>query len=171
LPGNTPAEAREAFHAPLRRCLDCITTDQLYARPRRPGDTELLTLTRHPLPLRSAQLGRVQLALSHWYRLTRDGPWHATTTGYEYRLIFGEHQELAAWHWHPAPLPGPDFPHLHITNEPLTRRAHLPTGRVSIESVLRLLIDDLGVPARRADYAEVFGAAERDFIEYRRWHA
>jgi hypothetical protein len=37
--------------------------------------------------------------------------------------------------------------------------------------VLRLLIDDLGVPTRRDDYADVLDEAERKFIDYRRWHA
>jgi hypothetical protein len=94
-----------------------------------------------------------------------------STVGYEYRLTRGQGGELAAWHWHPAPLPGPDFPHLHIAGETLNRHAHLPTGRVRFESVLRLLIDDLGVPSRRTDYAEVLYTAERLFIQHRRWHA
>jgi hypothetical protein len=50
----------------------------------------------------------------------------------------------------------------------------VPTGRVSIESVLRLLLIDLAVPARPAhitDVAKVLDDCERPFIEHRRWHA
>jgi hypothetical protein len=64
-----------------------------------------------------------------------------------------------------------DYPHAHVACDMLTSAAHLPTGRVSIESVLRLLLDDLGVTARRRDYAKVLDDAERPFIRHRRWHA
>jgi len=40
---------------------------------------------------------------------------------------------------------------------------------VSIESVLRLLLDDLGVSAKRDDWAQILDAAEAPFIKYRRW--
>jgi hypothetical protein len=138
----------------------------------RPGEIETLALSRHPLPLRAETIGGIQLVLSHRFRTAADetGEWHVSTIGYEYRLTRDTGQELIAWHWHPAPLPGPDFPHLHAAGTALGH-AHLPTGRVSMESVLRLLIDDLGVPARRADYADVLATAERAFIEHRRWHA
>lgn len=41
----------------------------------------------------------------------------------------------------------------------------------SIESVLRMLVDDLRVPTIREDFREIFEVAERNFIEHRRWHA
>jgi hypothetical protein len=52
---------------------------------------------------------------------------------------------------------------------PITRRAHLPTGRVSVESVLRLLLHDLGVTARRDDWGEVLDDAEPRYLTHRRW--
>jgi hypothetical protein len=102
--------------------------------------------------LDSGHLGEIQLMLTHSFRLVQDAPhdWRVRTAGYEYRINDADGRELAAWHWHPAPFPGPDFPHLHIAAASLGH-THLPTGRVSIESVLRLLIDDLKVPSRRTD--------------------
>jgi hypothetical protein len=125
------------------------------------------------MPLRSKRVGGINLVLSHWFRTVADesGIWYVSTTGYEYRLTLETGTELAAWHWHPAPLPDPDFPHLHMTTDLLGRKAHLPTGRVSIESVFRLLINDLSVSSRRSDYEDVLSESERAFIEYRRWHA
>lgn len=139
----------------------------------RPGDVETLALSQHPLPLQSAALGDIHLVLSHWFRAEAGdfGEWHVSTVGYEYRLTTAAGAELVAWHWHPAPLPGPDLPHLHAASGPLSHKAHLPTGRVSIESVFRLLVNDLGVPVRRDDHTHVLDEAERVFIEHRRWHA
>jgi hypothetical protein len=39
-------------------------------------------------------------------------------------------------------------------------RAHLPTGRIGLEHVLRLAIRDLGVEARRDDWREVLDEAQ-----------
>ena len=135
------------------------------------GDPLALTLSREPLRLRSAPIGTVQLRLRQRFRVVRDGPtrFHVSTESYFYRLDDATGRELAAWHWHPGQLV--DYPHAHVTCDTLTSAAHLPTGRVSIESVLRLLLDDLGVTAKRADYTNVLDEAERPFIQHRRWHA
>ena len=97
--------------------------------------------------------------------------WHVSTVAYEYKLSRAEgDNELLSWHWHPST--GTPFPHLHMTGAGgIGRKMHVPSGRVSIESVLRMLIRELGVPARRADWAAVIDAAEGAFIKYRRWHA
>lgn len=175
MPGRNPSQAREAFLAPLRRCLSCVTDAQFYVRTDGIGRTAL-TLSEFPLKLRSASLGGVELMLTHSFRTVagESGDWHVSTTGYEYRLNDHAGQELVAWHWHPAPRPGPDFPHLHVASEPLTRHVHLSAGRVSIESVLRLLLADLRVKPRRDhahDWAQVLDECEEDFIKHRRWHA
>jgi hypothetical protein len=83
--------------------------------------------------LDSGQLGEVQLMLTHSFRLVQDAPhdWHVSTAGYEYRINGADGRELATWHWHPAPFPGPDVPHLHVPAASLNH-THLPTGRVSI---------------------------------------
>ena len=65
-------------------------------------------------------------------------------------------------------------PHLHASAGPINRRVHVPTGRVSLESVIRLLLGDLQVPATReraADSTQVLDECEAPFIEHRRWHA
>ena len=67
-----------------------------------------------------------------------------------------------------------DYPHLHSSGGTLGKAIHLPTGRVSIESVLRLLLTDLTVKPTQQhenDYAEILWESERRFIEHRRWHA
>jgi hypothetical protein len=172
LPGRTAAEAREAVLVPLRKALSCITDAQFIRSPEgaNGADIEALTISQEPLHLSSGPLGNIQLALRQRFRAVQESrsEWHVSTVAYYYRIADSEGRELAAWHWHPASVA---FPHLHCNNSVIGRRAHLPTGRVSIESVLRLLIDDLGVPTRRDDYADVLDEAERKFIDYRRWHA
>ena len=125
--------------------------------------------------LRTASGDRLQFLLAHQFRLVEDKPpgWRVSTVAYDYRLNDDTGREILSWHWHPAPLKGVDYPHLHVAAAPPGRHAHLPTGRVSVESVLRLLLTDLKVLRTRDhenDFEDVLDASERDFIEYRSWH-
>jgi hypothetical protein len=174
MPGRTPAEARERFAAPLRRALACITNAQIIVSARgEPGEPEALTMSQDPLRLRSTSGAGYHLRLRQQFHLVRDGrEWRVTTDAYQYRLDDGAGQELASWHWHPAT--GNQHPHLHVSGGPIGGSTHLPTGRVSMESVLRMLLIDLGVQPTR-DHADnflsVLEASEGPFIKHRRWHA
>jgi hypothetical protein len=162
--------------APLKRSLSCVTAAQLFVSSiSRPGDdTEALVLSQDPLSLVSGRLGSaVSLQLRHQFRYVKEQEhrWHVSTVAYLYRLDNSTGHELVSWHWHPATVA---YPHLHVASGVLDKRVHLPTGRVSIESVLRMLLTDLDVaPAHdhAGDYLEVLEASERPFIEHRRWHA
>lgn len=59
-------------------------------------------------------------------------------------------------------------PHLHIAHGPLAK-AHLPTRRVGVEAVLRLLLVDLGARARRGDWKDVLDDVEDAFHEWQTW--
>ncbi len=118
--------------------------------------------------------GGLQVKLIQRYRLAQREDvreWHTSTLAYEYKFADADGRELMSWRWHPQT--GFDRPHLHICGGPASRKAHLPTGRVSVEAVIRLLLTDFGVPpapAHAADYTGVLDAAERDFVTHRRWH-
>jgi hypothetical protein len=170
LPGRNPHQAREAFLGPLRRALSCITADQLYIPDKNAGEVEALTLSRDPLPLHSPHIGIVQFVLGHQFRLVQDpDSWHVSTVAYRYHLLNEAGRELIAWHWHPGT--GNGRPHIHMQADPIERRVHIPTGRVSIEAVLRMLLADLQVAARRDDFAQVLDETEEKFIQHRRWHS
>jgi len=174
LPGRTPQQARDAFLVPLRRALSCVAAARLFApRGKEPGDIEALSLSEDPLRLHSARIGPLQFFIGHQYKLVQDGrhAWHVSTVRYVYHLADEEGRELIGWHWHPA---SSAYPHLHVPAEPIGRRMHVPTGRVSLESVIRFLLDDLEVPATRDrinDYAQVLNECEAPFVQHRRWHA
>ncbi len=71
-----------------------------------------------------------------------------------------------------------DFPHLHIGSSILqselpvaNRRFHLlhvPTMRLSIETIVRFAIDELGVKSRNPDWREQLATNDALFEEYRR---
>ena len=174
MPGRSRAQARDSFLAPLKRSLSCVTNSQLYVPETTSASGDVLgalTLSEEPLVLRSDRLGgNILLELRHQFRYVkeREHRWHVSTVGYLYQLYDEAGQELVSWHWHPE---SNAYPHLHAASGVLDKRIHLPTGRMSIESLLRMLLTDFAVHPRRDDFMEVLAKAEEPFIEHRRWHA
>ena len=97
---------------------------------------------------------------------------------YQYRLLDRDERELLVYHWQPGDAyRGPDDPHLHVSASLSAQisaidrqsidldKLHLTTGRVSLASVVRMLITEFGIAPRRHDWAEVLDRAERVFQE------
>ena len=65
---------------------------------------------------------------------------------------------ILAYHWHPVGVSPVTAPHLHLGGQLMdvdVGKAHLPTGVVSLQAVLRLAIADLGVAPLRDEWREV----------------
>ena len=77
-------------------------------------------------------------------------------------------RELAGWHWHPGGSSPWRQPHLHVAGGRFGE-CHLPTGRVSLEEVLRLLLAELDVRPLRDDWPAVLDEVEAAFREWRTW--
>jgi hypothetical protein len=63
---------------------------------------------------------------------------------------------------------------MHVAGGIMPKQIHLPTGRVTMESVLRLLLIDLrvaSVKGHATDYEKILAKAEGDFVGHRSWHA
>jgi len=78
-----------------------------------------------------------------------------------------------SYHWHPNPkVPGP---HAHLGHTQLadhavlSQKAHYPTGRVSLESVVRACITEYGVTALNDDWDKALALREGDFLRHRTW--
>ncbi len=101
------------------------------------------------------------------------GPWKVETVAYSYVVTFGG-QELLAFHWNPTGAGAVTRPHVHIgpaagcSNDALSG-AHLPTGRIALEDVLRVLVEKLGVQPLRADWSDVFDATQAGHEQWRTW--
>ena len=103
----------------------------------------------------------------------RGGGWKVSTQKYIYRVDTvepGGGDALFEWHWHP---PMRFDPHVHVRADHAElgdiHAFHLPTARVSFESVVRFLIQDLGVAAR-AGWVDQLAETEEAFRQFRTWH-
>jgi hypothetical protein len=172
--GRTPHEAIQNYLRPLQLALSCVTSAVLVQHS---GDPNVLTLPGG----NAARLGgesKLMLRFVQHYGVVEAagerGPWKASIEQYAYALEDRESRELLAYHWHPATTARIAWPHLHMgpaagVRDELLQRAHLPTGRVSFEDFLSLVIRDLGVKPRRRDWEQVLRQTQRAFERYRTW--
>jgi hypothetical protein len=102
--------------------------------------------------------------------------WRVTTRMYQYRLLDRAERELLVYHWQPGDaFLGPDHPHVHVSSALLANvtaidtetidltSLHLTTGRVSLEAVIRMLIEEFSVAPQRADWRETLTRTEAVF--------
>ena len=80
------------------------------------------------------------------------------SVGYRYELGHADGPMILAYHWHPVGVSPVTTPHLHLGGQVAgldLSKAHLPTGIVGLDDVLRFAIVDLGVEPLRGDWREV----------------
>lgn len=180
LAGRTPALAVEAFLEPLRRSLSCVTQSIIRVSGYHPTPDPLVLVLGDggPVSLRGEQ--DTFLTVGQRYRLVEDvgprGPWKVQTAGYLYAVDDGERREILAYHWHPEGPSTITTPHLHLgpgaeISRPDLPAAHLPSGRVSVEEVIRLLIVHLGVAPLRDDWRDIVDEAQAQHEAWRTWPA
>lgn len=82
---------------------------------------------------------------------------------------------VVAFHHHPSqpetetPEGWVTYPHIHVETglTPVTRQSHIPSGQVSLPSVVRFLITQLEVVPRRADWDAVLNEGEQGLVAAR----
>lgn len=141
-------------------------------RPAAVGEVEVLILSEDPVRIPLNTGGALYLTVDQQYRLVEaeglSGPWKASTRAYRYQLQDQDDRELAAWHWHPVGRSKERRPHLHVGDGPLTG-LHLPSGRVGVEAVLRLLLSELDARPQRSNWEQVLDQVDEAFRTWRTW--
>jgi hypothetical protein len=165
-----------------------VTTERLLVTPAGYATNTLYAVTfpkGDPVRLRdvSGAWSDYKLGLQHQYEIVvetdsvkGDGA-RITTVSYEYYIFDSQDSELLAFHWAPGErFQSPDHPHIHVT-APLTiktdqfgttrqqrlDRIHIPTGRISLESVMRLLIAEFGIKPVFPNWSERLNRTEAVF--------
>jgi hypothetical protein len=164
--GKTSRQALNSFLAPLQRALSCVTDAVLYCRLA-PGARLDGTATLLPQTRLKAVTETFYLSVTLYFRFIEGtgapGPYRVTTTAYYYSLFDSDEREIIAYHWHPHGDIA--FPHLHICagariGRADLRDAHIPTGRIALEDLLRMAITEFGVVPRRDDWREALAQTQ-----------
>lgn len=173
--GRNPAEAVENYRGPLQRALSCAILAVLNVRGGyQPGREHGLTLGDGGVqPLRGVNLS---FSIAQRYRIVEDptpgqGPWRVQTTSYSYSLETRDEQEVLRYDWHPFAEGEISFPHVHLgagarVGLPELRVAHLPTGRISVEQFVDLLLTDFGAEALKDDWRTILAQTSQGFSDW-----
>lgn len=138
---------------------------------------EFVSLERRGAPLQLYGASRLEISIFHSYTFEPTAGERRSVTirsrDYAYQILVRDGPELIAVHWHPGREDQPDFPHVQITGQAgmvsIQKRHHIPTGRVSLESVIRFAIEELGVRPLRPDWDRVLAAGQAAFDARRTW--
>jgi hypothetical protein len=159
-------DARRALLRSFQRTPSCFSWAVVTGGSSGEGEPEYIEIPQRFVPLS----GRHQLEfwLRHSYELRQqDGMRTALTTEYSFQLRERTGPEIIAFHWHPNQENQLRFPHLHIRSRTgsvdISRRRHVPTGVVSLSSVVRFALVEHGVRPLRADWEQVLNVGEQHF--------
>jgi hypothetical protein len=176
VPGKTPREAVQNYVTPLQQAVSCVSKAVLRPSGYDPSDEPLVLLSQQ-MPDRLATTD-LYFDVAQWFRIIEDpanGPWRVTTEGYKYTIETEDGEEILGYHWHPRSLSHIREPHLHLgtgarigRSELETAKAHLPTGRVSMEDFIQLLIEVFAAHPRR-DWRTILKATGDLFWKYASW--
>lgn len=143
-----------------------------------PPQAQTLVTTPFPVEVDSAALGTIALAPTQVFEVVPDDrverrEFRVHTLGYTYMVGTDPSFETALLQWHSHGYAGRPEPHVHVhsNDHPLGRLAkfHVPTGRVSFESIIRFLIQDLEVVPAQSRWSETLEDCERRFVKHRTW--
>jgi hypothetical protein len=168
-------EARRASLALFQRAISCISKAVIERGHSGEGVADFWSLENRYIPLGGRD--RLEFSFYHPYAVHQslDAPVRSVvhSSGYFYQVREQTGQKVIAFHWHPGRRGQPDFPHLHVTSHVggvhISAKSHVPTGRVSLESVVRFLIEELHVRPLRRDWEQVLEEGERHFHDRRSW--
>jgi hypothetical protein len=181
VPGKTPYEAYQQFVKPIERAVACVARTKLLIAPRGHSLGTQYTMffpNGDPVALRGE--ARLLLDLGLTYEIVEDtsivgGPFRVTTRGYQHSLSSSNGLEIVGYHWHPSGKSHELRPHVHIGSSQLRdqavlrNKAHVMTGRCSIEQVIRTAIQ-LGASPACADWSDRLDEGHEIFVKYRSWH-
>lgn len=181
MPGRTPQEAVQAFLEPLQDIISCVAHAKITLSPdgrHKIGRVHGMTLNNGtPVALKGSP--RLLLRIQMQYEIVplpaddERGKWKVSTRAYNYELQTDDYRAVFSYHWHPTSRVV--RPHIHIGTSQLakdavlTHKHHMATDRVSLESVVRVCIEEAGVEPLRPDWDQVLTIREGNFELYRRW--
>jgi hypothetical protein len=140
-----------------------VTHDHL-AQREAPDEHRTLQFTQRWIRLAGSP--GIELSMLHTFRVAR-GQAQASAYYYDLRLPGGS--DLFQFHWHPH-IDRVPWPHVHARMTPgVAARHHIPTSRVSLESVIRFTILELGVRPMLDNWRDILDANERVFAARLSW--
>ena len=173
MPGRTPHQAVDRFLSPLQLAVSCVSNNVVVHRGEHILNQPCTILVGEGGSIKLRGRSKLILNITLNYEIVRDpneaGSHKIHTTAYSYSIRDRQNKELLRYDWHPAIDPNITYPHLHIEDSKW-KKFHLPTSRIALEQVLRLLITQFEVRTKRRDWATILTRGQRALEDHCSWH-
>ena len=161
--GRTTHEVEANYLDNLQRLVSCVTPSVVTAELHQPFPVPHSATINDGDPVLMSGASRLQLAFRQSFIIEeseQDSSWRVVVGSYSYEVHDADGSEVLLYHWHPRGNSPVVIPHLHLEQgtgviREVVRDAHLPTGEVSLNAVLRVLIEEMGVNPRRPDWDSI----------------
>ena len=161
--GRTAHEVEANYLDNLQRLVSCVTPSVVTAELHQPFPVPHSATISDGDPVLMSGASRLQLAFRQSFIIEeseQDSSWRVVVGSYSYEVHDADGSEVLLYHWHPRGNSPVVIPHLHLKQgtgviREVVRDAHLPTGEVSLNAVLRVLIKEMGVNPRRPDWESI----------------
>ena len=171
--GKNPHQAVQNFIRPINEALSCVTDERAVASGDDPSEAQALSFRHEASKLKSSPVLFLTVNIRFHIRQAKGkkGPWKVSTSAYYYGIQDSDRREILAYHWHPGV--GPTYPHLHFHSATGSAKqlskTHMPTKRISLEEVLRFIIEELGVKPMRSNWKDVVEGTQKRYENFRSW--
>ena len=163
--GRNPAEAVSNYRHSIQRMVSCVTTSVVdVAGGYHPSAIPHRLTMNGGVPVALGGPSQLMLGLQQTYRIVESelsgAPWRVDAIDYDYAIYDVEEREVLLYHWHSVGNSSIATPHLHLkqgaqVGRTEVRDAHLPTGDVSLNAILWVLIEEMGVRPRRSEWESI----------------
>ena len=162
---RSPADAVNNYRQGIQRAISCVTTPVAdVAGGYYPSPFPHRLTINNGQPVALGGHSQFMFRLQQNYRVVESGQsgtrWRVGVVGYDYVIYDAQQREVLLYHWHPRGSSPVEIPHLHLEQGAQIGRAevcdaHLPTGDVFLNAVLRVLIEEMEVQPWRPDWASI----------------
>ena len=161
--GRTAHEVEANYLENLQRLVSCVTPSVVTAELHQPFPVPHSATINDGEPVLLSGASRLQLAFRQSFVVEESeqgSSWWVVVGSYSYEIHDADGRQVLLYHWHPRGNSPVVIPHLHLEQgvgviREEVRNAHLPTGEVSLNAVLRVLIEEMGVNPRRSDWESI----------------
>lgn len=147
----------------LQKLVSCVTPSVVVAELYHPAPAPIPVTINNGEPVSLRGPSRFQFALRQSFIAVdseQSSSWRVVVRSFSYELHDSDGREVLLYHWHPRGSSPVVTPHIHLeegaqVGRSEIRDAHLPTGNISLNEILRVLIDEMRVRPLHSDWESI----------------